>query len=396
VWDALAPGAEPAPLTRWQKTWRLVVVVFLGYGSWATITLPGSQGHSTARWALIALDAIVGLFAIWLVLRRRAHPVAVAAILTVLNAGFVTVTGAALLAFASLAARRHLQGLVLVAPLMIAATMVTEVVWPNETPIHPLAALLTATLATVAVGAVFYAIGSRRAVKQAAEERLAAAEREQAARVAQAQAAERTRIAREMHDVLAHRISLVAMHASALTYREDLTDEERRTAATTIERNAREALTELREVLGVLRDPQAVGGGLELRPEAPQPSLRDLPGLIEDARTLGASVELTDDSGEVPERVGRAAYRIVQEALTNARKHAPGAPVSVRLERPDGRGLVVTVRQPEHPTAVTAAPGAGMGLLGLRERVALAGGSFHSGPDGSGDWVVTARLPLTS
>src|SRR5690606_11946599 len=95
-------------------------------------------------------------------------------------------------------------------------------------------------------------------------------------------------------DVLAHRISLVAMHASALNYREDLTEVERRTAAATIERNAREALTELREVLGVLRDPSQVGEA-ELRPEAPQPTLPDLEGLVAEARTLGTEVTVIND-----------------------------------------------------------------------------------------------------
>lgn len=391
LWEAMAPGAEPAPLTRWQHAWRLAFVVLVGYGTWMVITLPGSRTHSTARWTLVAVDALVGLLAIWLVQRRRAHPVAVAGILTVLNAVFTTVTGASLLAFASLAARRHLQGLAIVGPLMIAATMFTDLVWPSGTPVHPLASFITATLSTVAVGAVFYAIGSRRAVKQAAAERLAAAEREQTARVAQAQAAERTRIAREMHDVLAHRISLVAMHASALNYRQDLGEEERATALQTIESNAREALTELREILGVLRDP-SFSGSLADRPEAPQPLLEDLPDLVAEARTLGTDVQLTDDSGEVPERTARAAYRIVQEALTNARKHAPGAPVTVEVCGGGGADLELRVSQPLQPEA-TPPPGSGLGLLGLRERAALVGGSLEAGPDDAGHWVLSARLP---
>src|SRR5690606_38211378 len=123
------------------------------------------------------------------------------------------------------------------------ALVLERIVWTSEPP--PLSiwnSIVTQALLALAVAAVAYAIGARRAVSQSLHERLEATEREQAARVAQAKAAERTRIAREMHDVLAHRISLVAMHASALNYREDLTEGERRTAAATIERNARAAL----------------------------------------------------------------------------------------------------------------------------------------------------------
>ncbi len=394
AWDAAGPGPEPAPLTKWQNTWRLVLAAVIGYGSWVAVTWPWGQTYSTARWALVAIDAVVGIGCLWLYQRRRKHPVAIAVILTALTAVFATVTGASLLAFVSLAARRHLRGIILVLPISVAAALVTErIVWASEPPPFSIwNSILSQTLLALAIAAVAYAIGARRAVRESAIQRAEATEREQAARIAQARAAERTRIAREMHDVLAHRISLVAMHASALNYRSDLSDEERRTAAATIERNAREALTELREVLGVLRDPASVGGE-EVRPEAPQPTLGDLESLVAEARTLGSVVTLSDESGEVPERVGRAAYRIVQEALTNARKHAPGAPVTVELSAADGV-LEVRMSQPMHTNPVVTAPGSGLGLIGLRERVDLVGGSLDAGPDGSGRWVVNARLPL--
>jgi signal transduction histidine kinase len=390
----LDTGPQPPPLNPWQNTWRLILVVVVGYSSWAATGLQNASTHSTGRWVLLAVDALVGLAAIPIVQRRREYPVAVAVVLALLGGVFLSVTGAMLLALASLAARRNLRGLALVIPLVVAMSLVSELVWPPDDPLRAWQSGAGSALATVTFAAVAYAIGANRAMVQSLRERATATEREKAAREAQGRAAERTRIAREMHDVLAHRISLVAMHAGALTYREDLSREEQRTAAATIERNARKALTELREILGVLR--QTDDDDLARpAPEAPQPTLRDVPALVAEARTLGATVTVTDDTGEVPERVARTAYRIIQEALTNARKHAPDMPVSVRLSGGGEDDLAITVAQPLRRGAPTA-PGAGLGLLGLRERVAMHGGTLETGPDPHGHWVLRARIPLQS
>ncbi|MGA8047346.1 MAG: histidine kinase [Dermatophilaceae bacterium] len=407
VREDLDAGPKSPPLNPWQTTWRLILVALVGYGSWAATGLQDAATHSTGRWVLLAVDAFVGLVAIAIVQRRRAHPVSVAVVLALLGGVFLSVTGATLLALASLAARRNLRGLALVIPLMVAMTLVSELVWPPEDPLRAWQTTAGNALVTVAFAAVAYAIGANRALVESLRERATAAEREQAAREAEGRAAERNRIAREMHDVLAHRISLVAMHAGALTYREDLSREDQRTAAATIERNARQALTELREILGVLRNTDEEASGPA--PEAPQPTLRDIPALVADARSLGADVTVTDDSGEVPAGVARTAYRIIQEGLTNARKHAPGLPVSVRLAGGDDAPLTITVAQPAGPGAartqgaqrmrprgVGPTPGAGLGLLGLHERVALHGGTLESGPDPEGRWVLRARIPLHS
>jgi len=390
VREDLDAGPKAPPLNPWQTTWRLVLVALVGYGSWAATGLQDAATHSTARWVLLAVDAVVGILAIAIVHRRREHPVAVAVVLALLGGLFLSVTGATLLALASLAARRNLRGLALVIPLVVAMSLVSELVWPPEDPLRAWQTGAGTALVTIAFAAVAYAIGANRALVQSLRDRATATEREQAAREAQGRAAERNRIAREMHDVLAHRISLVAMHAGALTYREDLSPADQRTAAATIERNARLALTELREILGVLRNREEEVA--EPTPEAPQPTLHDLPALVADARTLGTTVTVTDDSGEVPAHVARTAYRIVQEGLTNARKHAPGMPVSVRLAGDDD-ALTVAVSQPLRPGAPTA-PGAGLGLLGLRERVVLLGGTLESGPGADGHWVLRARIPL--
>ena len=209
-------------------------------------------------------------------------------------------------------------------------------------------------------------MGSQRQLVDSYRERALTAEREQRARVAQAQAAERTRIAREMHDVLAHRISLVAMHAGALGYRRDLSAEEQATAARSIEDNAHRALSDLRAVLGVLRDPLHPAGAA---PERPQPGLDDVATLVGEEVAGGMRVRLSNRvEGDVPAGTGRTAYRIVQEALTNARKHAPGTTVEVEVDGTPADGLVVAVRNaaPVGHVAPAALPASGLGLLGLQ------------------------------
>jgi len=206
----------------------------------------------------------------------------------------------------------------------------------------------------------------------------------------QTREAERQRIAREMHDVLAHRLSLLSVHAGALEFRPDAPAAEVGEAAGVIRRSAHAALEELREVIGVLRHE---GGDGSLEP--PQPTLADIPGLVEESRTAGMSVELElAVTGEpFPAALGRTAYRIVQEGLTNARKHAPGAAVGVSLA---GTGESLTVEVRSHPpVGVTAAvvPGGGAGLVGLAERVTLAGGALEHGVGAAGAFVLRARLP---
>jgi signal transduction histidine kinase len=206
--------------------------------------------------------------------------------------------------------------------------------------------------------------------------------------------AERSRIAREMHDVLAHRISLVALHAGALLYRDDFSRAQTAETAQTIHANAQLALTELREVLGVLR---AGHGAQDI--ERPQPTLAELPALLADAREAGTDVRLeaampdhARDLSQVPETLSRTAFRIVQEALTNARKHAPGQRVGVRLAGAPGAGLDLEVRNPAGVEVGLALPSAGVGLVGLTERAELAGGALDYGVLG-GSFVVKARLP---
>ena len=257
--------------------------------------------------------------------------------------------------------------------------------------------LVFLTLATgIALVAGLY-IGARRDLVQSYRERAETAEREQAARVEQARMGERARIAREMHDVLAHRISLVALHAGAMTYRTDLGAEELRSSAAVVQENAHLALGELRDVLGVLRDPAPAPATTGPAPAPPQPTLADLAALVRETRQAGSPVQVVDhrEPGTVPDAVGRTAYRVVQEALTNVRKHAPGGPAVLRLSRRPGRpaggrgdepaaALPGARRRPlPGPAAGRRPRGPASGLVGLAERVGLAGGDLAHGPDGS-------------
>ena len=236
----------------------------------------------------------------------------------------------------------------------------------------------------VHVGLVIVAmlIRSHRLLARSWEQRALQAEEQQRLRVDQARLGERERIAREMHDVLAHRISLLAVHAGALEVRRDAPEAER-AAAGVIRQGAYDALEDLRQVIRMLREPAE---------DRPQPSLGDVPALVAEGRAAGAEVDLEITAAEpVPAGPGRHAYRIVQEALTNARKHAPGAPVTVAVTGRAEEGLVVEVANPLVPGA--GLPGAGTGLIGLAERVHLAGGRIEHGPTTAGEFRLRVWLP---
>jgi signal transduction histidine kinase len=216
--------------------------------------------------------------------------------------------------------------------------------------------------------------------------------REQADRSAEeARAAERRRIAREMHDVLAHRLSLLSVHAGALEFNADAPADEVAEAAGVIRESARSALEELRGVIGVLREDAG-----ESPTEPPQPTLADLPALVDESRAAGMRISERIELGEAPTpaAVGRTAYRIVQEGLTNARKHAPGAAVTLTVSALEDH-LHVEVRSlaPVAVASGSSLPGAGTGLIGLAERVTLAGGELEHGLDPDGAFVLRARLP---
>ncbi|MEV4569962.1 histidine kinase [Nonomuraea sp. NPDC049419] len=265
----------------------------------------------------------------------------------------------------------------------VAATLVRFALRPPGFAPYPVWALV-GVLFGAAVTAWGMLARTRRELVRSLAERARRAEAEQRSRAEEARRAERLGIAREMHDVLAHRLSLLAVHAGALEFNAGATPGEVAETAGVIRSSARQALEELREVISVLRGPASRTGDT------------DLGALVEESRRAGTQVELRDHGvrlSEAPGAVGRAAYRIVQEGLTNARKHAPGRPVTVLVSHPDGE-LVVEVRNPlPGAPAPLAEAGAGAGLEGLSERAALAGGRLEYGPAAGGAFVLAARLP---
>ncbi|MEV4677357.1 histidine kinase [Actinomadura sp. NPDC049382] len=337
--------------------------------------------------------AVGSLSLLFLLLFRRRYPVGVAVTMIFAQWTATSALGAAAIAVYSLAMLRPWQRALPVAAANMA--VITALFWITSTWQQfrqgtVMFALLYAVLITAGM-----LVRSRRQLIASIEERARAAETEQRLRVEEARLLERERIAREMHDVLAHRISLLAVHAGALEYRPDAPADQRE-AAGVIRRSAYEAMEDLREVIGVLRDDAA---GAE--PDRPQPTLADVAGLVRESRRAGARVVLEDgvlDPGSVPDRVGRHAYRIVQEGLTNARKHAPGADVRVVLEAGGDLDIEIVNGLPPGPPAAAlpgALPGAGAGLVGLGERVALLGGTLEHGRTGDGRFRLRARLPLT-
>ncbi|WP_248294989.1 sensor histidine kinase [Actinoplanes sp. TBRC 11911] len=344
------------------------------------------ESVSDGTGAPIIAEAVAGVLAFTgLVLFRRSHPVALTLVL--IPAGIVLgmPMGATPFALFSVGLRR--PGRVAVSLAALHAVAVAGIYWLAFGPGYDYyEAVVFLVLLHVSVVAVAMLIRSQRQLVASWAERARQAEEGQRLRVEQARLAERERIAREMHDVLAHRISLLAVHAGALEVRRDAGSDERE-AAGVIRQCAYDALEDLRTVIGMLRAPAST-----MEADRPQPTLGDVPALVEQSRAAGAEVGLSfagDD--EVPDQVGRHAYRIVQEALTNARKHAPGAPVRVEISTCLKQGLTVQIENGLAPGG--SMPGAGAGLAGLHERVQLVGGRLEHGPTPAGEFHLKAWLP---
>ena len=338
----------------------------------------------------VVVDITCGVLACLALLGRRRWPVGVAVACLLLGTVSSSATPAGLLSLASLAVHRPTRPALVVTALWIPSLLVFAAYSPTTGPVSVLALVTPLALAASAWGMF---IRARRQLLLTLRERALRAEADQRLHEDHARTAERTRIAREMHDVLAHRISLLALHAGGLEVRPDLPPEKVRETAQLLRSTARQALEELRGVIGVLRgDP-----GSHHAPAAPQPTLADIGRLVEETRRAGTRIDFdmrVEGTDAVPAALGRDAYRIVQEALTNIGKHAAGASVRVRVDGAPAGGLHISVRNPEppHTGAGPSLPGSGAGLLGLQERVTLTGGTLVHGPDGSGDFVVEADL----
>jgi signal transduction histidine kinase len=408
---------------RRQRDWVVDTLLFLAAVVFGLLVIGGRLGSSTmpAAWLFTADVAAgaLGCAGLWL---RRRWPVGLAVVLAVFSTFSEVVSGALVVATLTVAIHRPPRTTAAVFGLTMLTGLIFVVVRPEPGIPAWLLFMIGLAVQSAAVGWGLF-IHFRRQLVLSLRDRATRAETEAQLRAEQAQQRARDEIAREMHDVLGHRLSLLSVHAGALEFRPDAPADEVARAAKVIRENAHQALQDLREVIGVLRAP--VG-------ELPQPTLADVRQLVAESGRAGMRVSLRDETGgPVPELAGRTAYRVVQEALTNARKHAPGAEVRVHLAGSPGAGLTVEVRNETFPAEADHDPGPagalhpdppppgppvgerspttssgpgvvhspqpavapGQGLAGLAERVALADGRLEHGPTAEGGWRLSVWLP---
>jgi signal transduction histidine kinase len=390
---ALLPGElrDDPDGRRSARDWIVDALLYLiAFGIGIAVLADNWDEHGDVMLIVDVVLGVASLIALWW---RRSHPGTVGVVTAAASIVSATAAGPWAVATFNVALRGTRREIVTVLAVTAVSIQLFPRIYPSGEPF--LFDVFVGVLITaVVIGWGLFARVQREQVLSL-RERAARLDEERRFHVDQARDAERRRIAREMHDVLAHRVSLLSLHAGALEFRPDAPPEEIAEAAGVIRATARSALEELREVIGVLRD-----GTEEREPEPPQPTLADIPALVEESRAAGMRVRCEIDvpaAETAPAALGRTAYRIVQEGLTNARKHAPAAAVDVAIA--GGERLVVEVVS-RRPVGVAVAaeplPGAGSGLIGLGERVALAGGELHHGPDAAGDFVLRATLPWTA
>ncbi|GGL06569.1 MULTISPECIES: sensor histidine kinase [Streptomyces aurantiacus group] len=280
----------------------------------------------------------------------------------------------------------------------LCAAPLAQLRWTSEQGVGSSIAIVTFQTVPFALAWVLGdSVRTRRAYLSQLEERAARLEREREAQSKVAVAAERARIARELHDVVAHNVSVMVVQADGAAYVLDTAPDQAKKALETISGTGRQALAEMRRLLGVLR----TGEHQESGEYVPQPDVDQLDDLIEEVRTAGLPVDykIEGTPRPLPSGVELTAYRIVQEALTNTRKHGgPNAGASVRLVYfDDGLGLLVEDDGKGAPHELYedgGADGRGHGLIGMRERVGMVGGTLDAGPRPGGGFRISALLPL--
>ncbi|TQJ75550.1 sensor histidine kinase [Streptomyces sp. SLBN-31] len=283
----------------------------------------------------------------------------------------------------------------------LCAATAAEIRWPVEhsSTVGHVAVVIFQTVPFALAWVLGDSIRTRRAYFAQLEERNARLEKEREAQAKVAVAAERARIARELHDVVAHNVSVMVVQADGAAYVLDTAPDQAKKALETISSTGRQALAEMRRLLGVLR----TGEHKEVGEYVPQPDVEQIDELIEQCRTSGLPVDFKVEGTPrpLPSGVELTAYRIVQEALTNTRKHGgPNAGASVRLVYfDDGLGLLVEddgKGAPHELYEEGGADGQGHGLIGMRERVGMVGGTLDAGPRPGGGFRISALLPLKS
>jgi signal transduction histidine kinase len=370
------PGAK-----RTARDWIVdVMMTLLALGVGAVVLGESEKLHPSDE--VVFLDLVLGLVAVAALWWRRRRPLTIALLTAAIGLISAFSAGAGLLALFNVALRGSRRALAIATSAGLALSAIVPLIYDDPDIPYPFEVLLGAAITLLVVPWGLFT-RTQRDLLRSSHERARQLETEQRAHVEQAREAERRRIAGEMHDVLAHRLSLLSVHAGALEFRPDAPPEEIAEAAAVIRQTARDALSDLRDVIGVLRsDAGAVA--------PPQPTLDAIPALIEESRAAGMKVRsrIEADGGEAI--VGRTAYRVVQEGLTNARRHAPAAAVEVTVAADEQ--LVVEVVSRRSAITVPASNG-GSGLIGLSERVALAGGALEHGRNVRGDFVLRATLP---
>src|SRR5215475_12286063 len=371
------------------------VAVSAAGGLLLLITKAGAHGQGWVHGSpelVFAVDAGIGAIASAMIWFRRRWPVGVA-LATIAPLVLSLSAGVASMAAVLNVSLRRRPGVALVmAGLHQIAIAGYYLLWVNEYQFWVVWLwALTENAALVALGMYLRA---RRRLLESLRERAEQAEATRHLLAEQERHAERARIEGEMHDVLAHRVSMMDLQAGGLEVRHDLPPAEVRQTASLIRSTARQALEELRGIIGVLQDGDSSSSEAA---RAPQPSLADITKLVDESRRAGMNIELdmwVETPEAAPAALGRDTYRIVREALTNVSKHARGAPATVSVSGRPGHGLTVTVRNrlPAPRAAEAPLPGNGMGLAGLAERVTLAGGTLRHGPSPDGDFVVSASL----
>jgi signal transduction histidine kinase len=364
-------------MRRWWRPWMTDTVV---------VAVAAADLWYSYWWPVLTWQMVLTALGVLALFARRRWPLAVFA-LTLPSAWLIGNSAAALIALFTFAAVSHRKWLVATCALVLATCMI----WPVDTQLGDIEidswwlAYIAYALAPAAAAAFLgQFVQARRELSARLEEITEAREHEQLMATQKILAEERAQLAREMHDVVSHQVSLIAVRAGALQV--STADAEAKEAAGTIRRLSVRTLDELRHMVNVLR-----AGGSGPTDLAPQPTLAQLADLV-----AGSGIEATLQIGPHPELgapAERAVYRTVQESLTNVRKHAPGASAQVALRHEDGRVTVtITSTAPTRPTVPL--PSSRHGLLGLQQRAALLGGTLTWGATPGGGWRNTLTLPV--
>ncbi|MFF5536866.1 sensor histidine kinase [Streptomyces cinerochromogenes] len=377
-------------------------VVLLGVSAVSVVNLDGTPGHQGTVPEGMAVSA--ALCAVVALRRRFPEPMLLVAVVIglvqlVLDVETTVADFAMLVITYTVAAVGARWASRLALAVSLCAATVAQMRWPEEQASFP-GQVAIAVFQTVPF-ALAWVLGdsmrTRRAYFAQLEERAARLEKEREAQAKVAVAAERARIARELHDVVAHNVSVMVVQADGAAYVMDAAPDQAKKALETISSTGRQALAEMRRLLGVLR----TGEHQESGEYVPQPDVEQIDDLIEQCRSSGLPVDFKVEGTPrpLPSGVELTAYRIVQEALTNTRKHGgPNAGASVRLVYfDDGLGLLVEDDGKGAPHELYdegGADGQGHGLIGMRERVGMVGGTLDAGPRPGGGFRISALLPL--